>query len=135
MKTVLVVEDNQINWQIFERIITRKGGMVAHHTEDVETVIEMATSKKVDIILMDISLTNSYYQGKPIDGIGITKILKANSETANLPVILVTAQGDERDRNHFLAQSGADGYIPKPIIDHRAFIEEIKAKLSAEILF
>jgi len=36
------------------------------------------------------------------------------------------------DREYFLNKSGADGYIPKPVIDHKAFVEEIKAKLSAQ---
>ncbi|MBD2572290.1 response regulator [Arthrospira platensis FACHB-971] len=133
MKTILVVEDNPINWQIFQRIITRKGGMLACHTEDVETVINMATSKQADLILMDIYLNNSYYEGQPIDGIN-TQMLKANPETASLPVILVTAQGDESDREYFLAQSGADGYIPKPIIDHQAFINQIKATIAGDVL-
>ncbi|MEB3883022.1 response regulator [Lyngbya sp. CCY1209] len=132
MKTVLVVEDNPINWKVFERILTRKGGMAAHHTEDVETVLQMATAKEADLILMDIYLANSYYEGKAIDGLKITQMLKANPKTADLPIILVTAQGGDRDREYFLAQSGADGYIPKPITDHKAFVEQIKAKLPAE---
>ena len=131
MKTVLVVEDNPINWKVFERILTKRGGMAAKHTEDVETVIELAQSKQADLILMDIALANSYYEGKAIDGIKITQMLKANPETADLPVILVTANGGDSDRDYFLHKSGADGYISKPVTDHQAFVEEIKAKLSA----
>lgn len=132
MKTVLVVEDNQINWKVFERILTKRGGLAAKHTEDVETVMQMAATKQADLILMDISLTNSYYEGKAVDGIKITQLLKANPATANLPVILVTAHAVQGDRERFLAQSGADGYIPKPVIDHKAFVEQIKSKLPAE---
>ncbi len=132
MKTVLVVEDNPINWKVFERILTKRGGLIAKHTEDVETVMELAQSKQADLILMDIALANSYYQGQAVDGIQITQMLKANPETANLPIILVTANGGAHDREYFLNKSGADGYIPKPVIDHKAFVEEIKAKLSAQ---
>lgn len=132
MKTVLVVEDNPINWKVFERILTKRGGLVAKHTEDVETVMELAQSKQADLILMDIALANSYYQGQAVDGIKITQMLKANPQTANLPIILVTANGGDHDREYFLSKSGADGYIPKPVIDHNAFVEEIKAKLSGQ---
>ncbi len=132
MKTVLVVEDNPINWKVFERILTKRGGLVAKHTEDVETVMELAQSRQADLILMDIALANSYYDGKAVDGIEITQMLKANPDTAELPIILVTAHGSDRDREYFLNQSGADGYISKPVIDHRAFVEEIKAKLPSE---
>ena len=132
MKTVLVVEDNLINWKVFERILTKRGGLVAKHTEDVETVMQMAVNKQADLILMDVSLTNSYYDGKAVDGIKITQMLKANPETAQLPVILVTAHATSGDRETFLAQSGADDYIPKPVVDHKAFVEQIKSKLPVD---
>ncbi|MEL7034415.1 MAG: response regulator [Cyanobacteria bacterium J06592_8] len=131
-KTVLVVEDNPINWKVFERILTKRGGLAAKHTEDVETVMELAQSKQADLILMDISLENSYYNGQVIDGIQITQMLKANPETADLPIILVTAHGSRYDREYFINKSGADGYIPKPVIDHKAFLAEIHAKLSVQ---
>ncbi|VXD17099.1 Response regulator receiver domain protein (CheY) [Planktothrix serta PCC 8927] len=129
IRTVLVVEDNLVNWKVFERILTRRGGLLAKHTEDVETVMQMATNKQADLILMDVSLTNSYYDGKAVDGIEITQMLKANPETAQLPVILVTANANTGDRENFLARSGADDYIPKPIVDHKAFVEQIKSRL------
>ncbi len=66
---------------------------------------------------MDVSLSNSYYQGKPVDGIKITQMLKANSRTAHLPVILVTAETTDREK--LLKTSGADDYIPKPVVDFR----------------
>jgi CheY-like chemotaxis protein len=129
MTTVLVVEDDPINWRVFKKILTKRGGFVAKHTEDVEEVIKIAQSREADIILMDVSLRNSYYQGKAFDGIKITQLLKANPETANLPIILVTANGAAGDRENLLQQSGADGYIPKPVVDHQDFVNQILAKL------
>ncbi len=129
MNTVLVVEDNEINWKVFERILTKRGGLVAKHTEDVEMVLQLASSQQADLILMDISLANSYYNGEAIDGIKITQMLKANPKTANLPVILVTAQGSDWDREYYLNRSGADGFIPKPVIDQKDFLAQIKSKL------
>jgi len=64
-----------------------------------------------------------------MDGIKITQLLKANPDTANLPVILVTAHAMDGDRENFLAQSGADGYISKPVVDHQDFVDQIKATL------
>ncbi|MGB3536307.1 MAG: response regulator [Microcoleaceae cyanobacterium] len=129
MNTVLVVEDNPINWKVFERILTKRGGLVAWHTEDVETVLQLANSQQADLILMDISLANSYYEGEAVDGIKITQLLKANPQTANLPVILVTAHGSRWDREYYLNRSGADGFISKPVIDQQDFLAQIKAKL------
>lgn len=125
MTTVLIVEDDPINYRVFSKILTKRGGLDVKGTEDVEEVLRFAGSGEIDVILMDVSLANSVYEGQPVDGIKITQMLKANPETAELPVILVTAHAMEGDRENFLKQSGADGYISKPVVDHQQFIEQI----------
>ena len=131
-KTVLIVEDDPINARVFAKILTKRGGLETKHTENVEEVMEIATSGQVDIILMDVSLSRSVYQGKAVDGIKITQMLKSNPQTAKLPIILVTAHVMEGDRENFLRQSGADGYISKPVVDHQQFVEQIWAMLPKE---
>ena len=79
---------------------------------------------------MDVSLSRSVYQGQSVDGIKITQMLKSDPQTANLPIILVTAHAMEGDRENFLKQSGADGYISKPVVDHQEFIDQIIGLLS-----
>ena len=130
MKTVLIVEDDLINARVFSKILTKRGGLAVKHTENVDEVIEIAQKREADIILMDVSLAHSVYQGKPVDGIKITQMLKANPETANLPVILVTAHAMDGDRENFLKLSGADGYISKPVVDHQEFVDQIKAMIA-----
>jgi two-component system cell cycle response regulator DivK len=129
MKTVLIVEDDLVNARVFSKILTKRGGMTVKHTEDVEEVMTIAQSGEADVVLMDVSLAHSMYRGKPMDGIKITQLLKGNPDTANLPVILVTAHAMDGDRENFLAQSGADGYISKPIVDHQEFVDQIKAAM------
>ena len=129
MKTVLIVEDDPINARVFSKILTKRGGLEVKHTENVEEVLQIATSKQADIILMDVSLQRSVYQGKSVDGIKITQMLKADPKTANLPIILVTAHAMEGDRDNFLKKSGADGYISKPVVDHQEFVNQILALL------
>lgn len=125
MTTVLIVEDDPINLRVFSKILTKRGGLQVKGTEIVEEVLQYAQSGTIDAVLMDVALANSIYQGQPVDGIKITQMLKADPETANLPVILVTAHAMEGDRENFLNQSGADGYISKPVVDHEAFIQQI----------
>jgi len=127
MKTVLIVEDDPINARVFAKILTKRAGLGVKHTENVEEVMQIALNKLADIILMDVSLSRSVYEGKAVDGIKITQMLKANPETASLPVILVTAHAMEGDRQSFLSQSGADGYISKPVVDHQEFVDQILA--------
>jgi two-component system cell cycle response regulator DivK len=129
MKTVLIVEDDLINARVFSKILTKRGGLDVKHTEDVEEVVEIARAGDADIILMDVSLSHSTYEGKAVDGIKITQMLKADPKTASLPIILVTAHAMEGDREAFLEQSGADGYISKPVVDHQAFVDKITSLL------
>ncbi|BAU44656.1 response regulator [Leptolyngbya sp. O-77] len=132
MKTVLIVEDDLINARVFSKILTKRGGLGGSHTENVDEVMEIATARAADIILMDVSLSHSVYQGKPVDGIKITQMLKADPKTADLPIILVTAHAMEGDRENFLKQSGADDYISKPVVDHQRFVEQIMSLLPQE---
>jgi len=127
MKTVLIVEDDMINARVFSKILTKRGGFTVKHTEDVDEVMSIAQNRQADVILMDVSLSHSMYEGKPVDGIKITQMLKADPATADLPVILVTAHAMQGDRESFLQQSGADGYISKPVVDHQKFVDDIAA--------
>ena len=129
MTTILIVEDDPTNVRVFSKVLTKRGGLAVKHTEDVAEVLRVAQSGEVALILMDVSLTRSVYEGKMMDGIKITRLLKANPLTVDVPVILLTAYAMEGDREKFLSQSGADDYISKPVIDHQAFVDQIKALL------
>jgi CheY-like chemotaxis protein len=132
MKTVLIVEDDLINARVFSKILTKRGGLGVKHTENVDEVMQIAHSGEADLILMDVSLSRSVYQGKSVDGIKITQMLKSDPQTANLPVILVTAHAMEGDRENFLRLSGADDYISKPVVDHQQFVDQIMALLPTD---
>ena len=132
MKTVLIVEDDLINARVFSKILTKRGGLEVKHTEDVDEVLQIAKARDADIILMDVSLSRSVYEGKPVDGIKITQMLKADPETSTVPIILVTAHAMQGDREAFLKQSGADAYISKPVVDHQEFVDKIKSLIPGE---
>ncbi|WP_072619484.1 response regulator [Spirulina major] len=130
MSKVLIVEDDPMNRLVFSRVLTKRGQFEVRCTEDVDDVLDTAKAGNVDIVLMDIGLPNSYYQGKAVNGVQITQLLKANPETAHLPVVLVTAFNMPGDRDRYLKQSGADGYIPKPVVDHHDFVLQINHYLT-----
>jgi CheY-like chemotaxis protein len=132
MTTVLIVEDDPLNFRVFSKILTKRGNLKVKGTDNVEEVLEIAQSGEIDVILMDVSLANSVYQGKSVDGIKITQMLKSNPKTSSLPVILVTAHAMQGDRESFLRQSGADDYISKPVVDHQRFIDQILALVKGE---
>jgi len=129
MAHILLVEDDELNVIVFKKLLMKRGGFEVTHTEDVNEILKLCKSGEVDLVIMDVSLGRSMYQGKFLDGVEITKLLKADPETSSIPVLLTTAHAMTEDRNAFLSESGADGYISKPVVDHAAFIETINKHL------
>ena len=129
MKTVLIVGKDLIGARVFSKILTKRGGLAVKHTEKVEEVMQIAANGEADLILMHMSLLHSVYQGKSVHGIKITQLLKADPQTASLPIILVTAPAMADDQERLLELSGADGCISLPVVDHQYFVNQIKAFL------
>lgn len=131
MTTILLVEDDPVNARVFEKILRKRGGFEVTLSQDVSEILHLAQEKQVDVILLDVSLSQSTYQGEAVDGIRIAQLLKANPNSQGIPIILVTAHAMRGDRESFLEQSGAQGYIAKPIVDHEEMISHVKEVLQA----
>ena len=124
---ILVVEDDPMNAKLFQLILARKAGFEVVVTEDPAFVIDEARSGRAALVIMDVSLSNSTYQGAPVDGLAITRILKKDSQTRTVPVMLATAHAMKGSREKFLADSGADDYVSKPILSADDLIERVHA--------
>jgi two-component system cell cycle response regulator DivK len=103
---VLVVEDNEKNMKLFRDVLQAAGYATLEATTGGQAV-ELATAHVPDLVLMDIQLPD-------IDGIEALGRLRAGERTAALPVLALTAQAMEGDRERFLA-AGFDGYLSKPV--------------------
>ena len=123
---ILLVEDDAINVKFMKVVLTRKGGCDVLISEDVDEIIALALDGKVDAI---ISLSRSIHEGRNVDGIYITKLLKADPAAARVPVILATAHAMFGDRERFLTETGAEHYISKPLHDPDLFMAEIRKVL------
>lgn len=105
-RTVLLVEDNEMNLEMLTRRLSRAGFNVLGARSGEES-LEIMKNNKMDIILMDISMPG-------IGGIETTKRIKNNSITTNIPIIALTAKVMPGDKEiTFLA--GCDDYETKPI--------------------
>ena len=71
---------------------------------------------------MDVSLANSRWEGSAVNGVELCRLLKADPRTAAIPVMLATAHAMRGDAESLIAESGADDYVAKPIVDHAAFV-------------
>lgn len=125
---ILLVEDDPINIRFMTVCLQKKGGYEVLVSEDVEEILKLAheTEDLVGII-MDISLSRSHHEGQKVDGVYITRLLKKDPATAKIPVMLATAHAMFGDREKFLAETGAEGYLSKPIHDPDAFIQAVQS--------
>ena len=120
MTKILVVEDNEVNQQIIERRLTRRGFEVVIAVDGAQGVA-MAGSEAPDLILMDMSLP-------VLDGWEATRRIKAEPATQGIPVIALTAHAMVGDREQALA-AGCDDYDVKPI-DIERLVGKIEAQLA-----
>ncbi len=105
-KTVLVVEDNDINMRLFHDVLEARGYNVLQATDGTEGW-RMAREHRPDLILMDIQLP-------AVSGLEVTKWLKDDETLKSIPVIAITAFAMAGDEDKIL-KGGCDAYIVKPI--------------------
>ena len=120
-KTVLIVEDNELNMKLFNDLLEGHGYATLQSRNGVEAV-ELARKNKPDLILMDIQLPE-------VSGLQVTQWIKADEELRAIPVIAVTAfamKGDEEK----IRQGGCEAYLSKPISVAK-FLETVKNYLKA----
>ena len=127
---ILIVEDDPMNAKLFQLVLTRKGGYTVEITEDHAHVIEQIEAGTVDLVIMDVSLSNSQLDGAPVDGLQITRRLKSDPGTRHVPVLLATAHAMKGSKEKFLKESGADDYISKPIVSADELIQRIETLLA-----
>jgi two-component system cell cycle response regulator DivK len=113
---ILVVEDNERNMKLFCDLLEASGFSTLEATTG-ERAVELALEHRPDLVLMDIQLPD-------IDGIEALGRLRADDRFATAPVLALTAQAMEGDRERFLA-AGFDGYLSKPV-DIGEFVTTVK---------
>lgn len=124
-KKVLVVEDDPMNAKFFELTLRRRGHFDVIVTEDADQVLRLAREGLIDMIIMDVSLCNSYYNGERVDGLMLSRLIKRDDATREIPILLATAHAMKGEQEAFLKESEADGYLSKPVIDPDEFIKKV----------
>lgn len=122
MPKVLVVEDNEINWDMLSRRLQRRGYEVIL-AKDGQEGVEKAHSEMPDLVLMDMSLP-------VIDGWEATRRLRADPATSHLCIIALTAHAMAGDRDKALA-AGCNDYHNKPV-DLSRLLEQMEKLLSRQ---
>jgi two-component system cell cycle response regulator DivK len=105
-KTVLVVEDNELNMKLFHDLLDAHGYRTLQ-TRNGMDALRIAREQRPDLILMDIQLPE-------VSGLEVTKWLKDDEALRDIPVIAVTAFAMKGDEER-IRQGGCEAYISKPI--------------------
>ena len=120
-KTVLIVEDNELNMKLFHDLLEAHGYQTVGTRNGIEA-LDLARKHKPDLILMDIQLPE-------VSGLEVTKWLKDDPELKPIPVVAVTAFAMKGDEER-IREGGCEAYLSKPISVGK-FIETIRHFLGA----
>jgi two-component system cell cycle response regulator DivK len=118
-KTVLVVEDNELNMKLFHDLLEAHGYRTLQSRNGFDAM-DIARAERPDLILMDIQLPE-------VSGLEVTKWLKEDDDLKAIPVIAVTAFAMKGDEER-IRQGGCEAYISKPISVVK-FIETVRSYL------
>ncbi len=121
-KTVLIVEDNELNMKLFNDLLEAHGYATLKTSHGIEAM-ELARAHRPDLILMDIQLPE-------VSGLEVTRWLKADEELKSIPVIAITAFAMKGDEER-IREGGCEAYMSKPISVAK-FIATIKTYLEAD---
>ncbi|HXK54652.1 MAG TPA: response regulator [Hyphomicrobiales bacterium] len=115
-KTVLIVEDNELNMKLFHDLLDAHGYRTVQ-TRNGLKALDLAREHRPDLILMDIQLPE-------VSGLEVTKWLKEDEELRSIPVIAITAFAMKGDEER-IRSGGCEAYISKPI-SVAQFLETVK---------
>jgi len=121
MPKILIVEDNEENRDVLTRRLERRGYSVLVAV-DGQAGITLTQDEHPDVILMDLNLPD-------VDGWEATKRIKANPQTASIPIIALTAHAVVGDEQRAL-QAGCNDYHSKPV-EFTRLLDQIEALLKS----
>ncbi|HET9489131.1 MAG TPA: response regulator [Methylomirabilota bacterium] len=104
-KTVLYVEDNEYNRKIVRQLLSRTSYRLLE-APDGEAAMALVRQDRPDLVLMDVQLPR-------MSGLDVTRALRAEPATADIPIIVVTSFALSGDDQRAMA-AGASGYLAKP---------------------
>lgn len=116
-KTVLIVEDNELNMKLFNDLLDAHGYGTLQ-TRNGMDAMDIAREHRPDLILMDIQLPE-------VSGLEVTKWIKDDEELRAIPVVAVTAFAMKGDEER-IRQGGCEAYISKPI-SVGTFLETVRS--------
>lgn len=119
---ILMVEDDYLLGRGTARLLEKLGGHRVRLTYKATDVFKQCQSGLIDLVIMDVNLPGTFWQGKEVSGVDLSRLLKSQPDTAHLPIVLLTAHAMDSNRTRMLNDALADCLCTKPIDDYEAFL-------------
>ena len=116
-KTILIVDDNQSERSRLEKLLSASGYQVTT-AENGDQALASVRRSKPDAILMDVNMP-------VMDGFAATRALRADANTKDIPVVMVSAKDQKADKA-WGQMLGAKGYVTKPYTDDQV-LQQVRA--------
>lgn len=120
MTRILIAEDNPVNLELLREVLSPIECEIVEAT-DGEQAVEKIAETEPDLILLDINMP-------VLDGLGVIRKIREQSQYAHIPVVAITAYAMKDDRDRILA-AGFSGYVAKPI-DPMTLMTELRKMMS-----
>jgi DNA-binding response OmpR family regulator len=122
-ETVLVIEDEPAIRDLL-RLHLGLAGFTITEAADGRAGLTLGRAERFDVVILDVMLPG-------LDGVTVCRALRAEGESRDTPILMLTARDSESDKVVGL-ESGADDYVAKPIVDHDKFLEQIRRWVQSE---
>ncbi|HEY3474213.1 MAG TPA: PAS domain S-box protein [Anaerolineales bacterium] len=119
-RTILYVEDNVANFELIQEVLAEYSQIQLLWAADLKTGVQLASHRRLDLVLLDLHLAG-------MDGAEMLRQLKQNKETAEIPVVIISADATPGQIDRLLSR-GAHSYLTKPL-DVKHFIRLIEELL------
>jgi DNA-binding response OmpR family regulator len=122
-KKILLIEDDPVSRKMMELILNKEGFQVLTSANGLEG-LRKARTESPDLLILDVMLPG-------LDGFEICYRLRGDPDTARLPILILSAKGQDSDRNAAL-QVGASAFLPKPV-DRQVLLSKVAELLKLPV--
>lgn len=119
---ILLVEDDYLLGRSTAKLLEKEGQHRVRLTHKAADVFKHCQSGMIDLVVMDVNLPGTFWQGKEVTGVDLSCMLKSQPRTARLPIVLLSANTTDSEQGKLLGDALADGIYSKPIANATDFL-------------
>jgi len=125
-RQIVILEDDPFLKE-FYNLVFRKLVPKVTIIEDGDKFYQLLQNEAISLVLLDINLRNTFFMGRKVDGIFLSKLVKNDPRFFTIPVVLVTAYSLNKTNMNLFVESKANEYFVKPITEINLFLTKIKS--------